>query len=69
MQILDDVADVLTAEGVLEGRHNTAASSPNGRADLSVSGGRSPRALEYTEQHVPRYTTGDVGSDARARAD
>jgi len=41
MQIFYDVADVLTAEGVLEGRHDTAASFQNSRADLSVSGGRS----------------------------
>ena len=43
MQIFNDVADVLTTEIVLEGRHNTAASSQNGRADLSVSRGRSAR--------------------------
>ena len=43
MQILDDFADILAAEGVLEGRHDTAASLRNGREDLRIGGGRSAR--------------------------
>lgn len=39
VEIFDDVADVLIAEGILEGRHNAAASSQNSRANLSISSG------------------------------
>ena len=54
MQIFNDLADVLTAEGVLEGWHDTASSLQNGREDLRVGGGRSAgeeRALKNPLEH------------------